>query len=175
LDETEPGEERKAVTRKPLAPHTPLLPPPSNEYDLETFETERTAAEISQEYIDQGQIVIHEDEYVGAIQGPNYHSTGLFAPIQHKGHDINRRVLRYFRAGQEERYTTNEIVLPRLPEPTESSDLVQHENNVTDDPPAPEVLALEAPDADLDFDIENDFQLQLGPKIDDDETLAGRF
>lgn len=174
LDDMEPGDRRPPVMRKALIPHTEPSPSLSQNQDVEP-DSERTAAEIAREFIAKGQILIHKDEYIGAIQGPDYASTNLFAPADHKHNDPTRRVRRAFRKEQAERYQNRSLDLPRLQGGVCSSNTRQHASNMKQDL---DLTVLE-PSVGLDLVIvdDGDFTFELGPRfalLDLDEDEEGK-
>lgn len=133
--------ERKAdmntstFTRSPITPHTPL-PPPLVDEDDQDIPPEQTGPEIGKQFLDRQQIIIHPDEYIGAVQGPNYRQTGLFYnALQYrdeKGRDAEGWSQKELQERQYQRFQFKAIKLPRLPE-VESSSHFQHERNLAID------------------------------------------
>lgn len=125
-------EEKKLPTiRQPVTPHAPLPHPVVDEDDM-VVESEQTAKERAHDFLERGQIIIHEDEYVGAIQGPNYASTGFFCLEGHKARDISKRVISEWRREQKSRYNYKKIPISTLPK-ISSSDKHLHEANIVRD------------------------------------------
>jgi WD40 repeat protein len=86
LDECEETPPRRR--QQPIIPHyEPQRSTGNGDGDVAMLSPEPTAREMAQKYIDAGQIVIHPDPYVGAVQGENYMETGLFCRSLHQGDD----------------------------------------------------------------------------------------
>lgn len=162
LNETEPGEKPPLLIRKVLTPHSEPLPPSSSDQSMES-ENERTASEIARDFIERNQIIIHQDEYVGAIQGPNYASTGLFARQDHKNCDPEKRIRRKLREVSARRYQYKRQEFSELPQNSSCSNPLQHISNVAREL---DVSLLEGDnELDLNFVDEHDFKLDLSPSF----------
>lgn len=175
LGQVEPSEESPIALRKPITPHPPLQAPLIDDDDME-IPPEQTARQIGQEFLDRGQIVIHEDMWVGAVQGPHYASTGLFYNVEEYKDEFGQHSEGWSTQELEEkqqlRYNVETIKFPQLPYIQSSSRLL-HEKNVNLDLNlavlSPETYAqLRKERVDVDFQNENDFLLELGPILDID-------
>jgi WD40 repeat protein len=173
LGQAEPSEAIPIALRKPITPHPPLPAPLIDDDDME-IPPEQTAKEIGQEFLDRGQITIHEDEWIGAVQGPNYASTGLFYNVEEYKDELVQVSegwsTKELREKQLLRYNVEMIEFPRLPD-IQSSNLLLHEKNVNLDlnlaALSPETyVQLREERVDINFQSENDFLLELGPILD---------
>jgi len=112
---------------KVVIPH-PEPPPPEN-FDIQV---EQTGQELAQIFVEEGQLRVHQDRGIGAIQGPNYLETGLFHLEAHEEYDGSKPLLPEWQAKQQSELLgqRDDIRLPRLPH-VESSDLTAHEENLS--------------------------------------------
>ncbi|ELR02737.1 hypothetical protein VC83_00826 [Pseudogymnoascus destructans] len=110
LDEDEEFPARRR--QQPIIPHYEA--PRSADYgggDLVEPSPEPTAREMAQRYVDAGQVIIHPDPYVGAVQGENYVGTGLFCRQLHQGGDPHAEPLEEVVMQQNKRYKGKQLVL----------------------------------------------------------------
>jgi hypothetical protein len=180
LRQNESAEESSMAIRRPIKPHSPLPAPLIDDDDME-IPPEQTAKEIAQEFLDRCQVTIHEDEWVGAVQGPNYASTGLFYDAnkykdEYKEDSIGWS-MKELKGEQQLRYNVERFKCPRLPD-IQSSSRFQHEKNLTLDlnftALLPETLVqLRKARVDLNFQDENDFLFEPGPRLDVEELEEG--
>lgn len=180
LGQIEPLEESPIAIRKPITPHPPLLAPLIDDDDME-IPPEQTAREIAQEFLDRGQITIHEDEWVGAVQGPNYAGTYLFYDANkykdERGKDSIGWSRKELEHQQHLRYNHERIRVPRLPDIHSSSRLL-HEKNLCLDLDLGALLPetyvqLRQARVDLNFQDENDFLLEPSLRFGFNETKEG--
>jgi len=173
LGQAEPSEESPLAIRKPITPHPPLPAPLIDDDDME-IPPEQTAREIAQEFLDRQQIIIHEDEWIGAVQGPNYASTGLFYD-GNKYKDEYREdsigwSIEELGEKQQLRHNVERTRFPQLPDIQSSSRFLHEKNLCLDLDPAvllPETyVQLREARVDLNFQDENDFLFELGPRLD---------
>lgn len=167
-----PCEERLLTIRRPITPHPPLPVPLIDDDDLE-IPPEPTAQERAQQYLDREQITIHKDKYIGAIQGPNYASTGLFYDVE-KYKDMNGEDSAGWSAKelwekQQQRYRISGIQLSRLPS-IQSSSRFLHQKNVALDLdvailPLKTLAELREEQVDFCFQDENYFLFEPGPRL----------
>jgi hypothetical protein len=179
LGQAEPSEEIPFAIRKPITPHPPLPAPLIDDDDME-IPPEQTAKEIAQEFLDRQQITIHEDEWIGAVQGPNYASTGLFYQ-ENKYKDKYRKdsigwSMEELREKQQLRHNVERIRRPQLPN-IKSSNPFLHQKNLCLDLDLAALLPetyvqLREARVDLNFQDENDFFFEPGPRLDI-EQLGG--
>lgn len=159
-DETSAGE----PLRRPITQHNPPpLDDKNGHLQSSPDRVEQTAREITQEYLAQGQIVLHPDPYVGAIQGPAYFTTNLFCSDAHKHSDPAKKALRSIRAEQKSRYHYDQLILPRLPQLIPSSSPHLHEWNTQldlDFNSLPLVTQEEMLRDGLYFDFDDEFDLE---------------
>lgn len=156
-----------AFTR-PITPHAPL-PPPLVDEDDQDIPPEQTGPEIGLQFLNRQQIIIHPDEYIGAVQGPNYQQTGLFYnALQYKdekGQDAEGWSKKELQERQEQRFQFKAIKLPCLPKVASSSHF-QHERNLALDLnlatlPRKTITQLQNDGVDLGF---QDEQLEIGQR-----------
>jgi hypothetical protein len=174
---TESPEESPMAIRRPITPHAPLPAPLIDDDDME-IPPEQTARERAQEFLNRRQIKIHEDEWVGAVQGPNYASTGLFYRVdKYKdefGQDSEGWSIQDLKEKQQLRYSIQKIKFPQLPDVQSSSRLLHEKNLLLDlDLGAllPETyVQLREARVDLNFQDENDFLLEPCPRLDVNEV-----
>ncbi len=180
LDQVESSEEISVALRRPITPHAPLPAPLIDDDDME-IPPEQTAREIAQEFLDRQQLVVEEDEYVGAVQGPNYASIGLFYNVEEYkdefGRDSEGWSIRELRERQQQRYNIESIKLPRLPD-IQSSNQLLHERNLILDLDVSALLPetyveLREAQVDLNFQDENEYLFELGPVLDIDDIREG--
>ncbi|GAP87947.1 putative WD repeat domain-containing protein [Rosellinia necatrix] len=82
------GNNQLSVRRlRPFVPHSDLPPPGA------TTEQDDVAQEMAREYLKTGQLVLHPDPTVGAVQGANYATTSLFLAEEHINGDPNEPLL----------------------------------------------------------------------------------
>lgn len=153
---------------KVIIPHPEPPPPAGLGLDVEE---EMTSQDMAQYYIDEGQLAMHPDPAIGAIQGPNYAETLLFRKEAHENDDPALPLLpgyqvkqRYQSQSQEER-----LKLPSLRE-VASSDQSLHERNMSLDfnfsglsLSTQEELVRDG--VDLDFEPAQDFNIELLPRF----------
>jgi hypothetical protein len=177
IGKDELSEERLPAIRRPIRPHAPLPPPLIDDDDVE-IPPELTAQERAQQFLDCKQIVLHDDGYVGAVQGPNYINTGLFYDVEkykdENGKDDIGWSKKELREKQERRYDIDRIRLSRLPE-VQSSSRHLHRKNITLDIdvatlPFETLARLKEEQVDLSFSDEYDFVFEPGPRLDVDKA-----
>lgn len=93
-----------------IIPH-PEVPPPGddNSAALATAAAAETATsellypgqERAREYLRNGELVLHPDLGIGAVQGPNYAQTGLFRAEAHAGGDPSQPLVAAFEVQQQ--------------------------------------------------------------------------
>lgn len=176
MGQAEPLEESPMAIRKPITPHPPLPAPLIDDDDME-IPPEQTAREIGREFLDRGQITIHGDEWVGAVQGSNYASTGLFYDANKYKDEFREDSIGWsmeeLREKQQLRYNVERIRFPRLPDIQSSSRLLHEKNLCLDLNLAallPEIhVQLREARVDLNFQDENFFLFEPGPRLDIEE------
>jgi hypothetical protein len=169
-----------ARSRKPIKPHSPL-PAPLIDDDEMDIAPPQTGKESAQQFIDRQELVIHDDEYVGAVQGPNYRSTGLFYDAE-LYQDENGRYsegwsAQELLAKQQRRLERQSIILDRLPV-VRSSSHVFHQRNIKLDfdvrtLPVETIQQLWDARAELDTDDDFEFNYDFGPRIGVDDKENG--
>lgn len=65
-------------------------------------EIEATAEAMAQLYLNEGQLTVHPDRVIGAIQGPNYAETRLFMVEAHQDRDPTQSLVPEWQATQQE-------------------------------------------------------------------------
>jgi hypothetical protein len=167
-------EEVTTSLRRPITPHHPLSPPLIDEDDQE-IDPPQTAQERARQFLDRRQITICEDEYIGAVQGPNYASTGLYYnPDKFRDengeHSIGWSMSELIQK-QQIRFHPGCIKLTRIPEMDSSSRLV-HERNLALDLdtamlPAEIIRELKSAGVDLGFEDVHEFDFELEVRMDE--------
>ncbi|PHH80394.1 hypothetical protein CDD83_3764 [Cordyceps sp. RAO-2017] len=104
---TLPGTNRRIRRPKPFIPHPEPPPPPGNgEADADESDAEGDSELVSayarRRYLDSGQLVLHRNPVVGAVQGPAYASTGLFRREAHLGEEPTAPLLTEYERLQRE-------------------------------------------------------------------------
>ena len=94
------GGRQQAIRRpRPFIPH-PEVPPPATAA-LASPSPVISGREIAAEYLRNGELVLHPDEAIGAVQGPNYAQTGLFRAEAHIFKDVTQPLTATFTAKQQ--------------------------------------------------------------------------
>jgi hypothetical protein len=114
---------------KVLIPHPE--PPPPIGFDLGA-DVEQTGKELAQTYVEEGMIKLHEDPAIGAVQGVNYHETGLFLTEAHENRDGTAPLLPSWQSKQQfeiqrQKIETRIPTLPRI----KSSHPATHKKNMS--------------------------------------------
>ncbi|OBT68116.1 hypothetical protein VE03_01463 [Pseudogymnoascus sp. 23342-1-I1] len=129
--------------------------------DLVELSMEPTAREMAQRYVDAGQVVIHPDPYIGAVQGNNYMDTGLFCGQLHQGGDPHAEPLDEVFRHQRERYRGKQLVISTTRDIEPCRGPRHRENYLMD--LRPEQLDPQTTDElDFGFDDENDYDYEPG-------------
>lgn len=155
LEEETPDTCNKAGPKRPkvIRPHPEPPPPKYSEADAAPEGPEKTGQELAGEFLREGQLSLHPDPGIGAVQGPNYAETNYFRLEAHEESDASKPLLPEFQAVQ--RYETSQdnlcTELPRLLV-MQCSDLKLHSRNVALD----SVLAEEGVDFDWDYKLASD-------------------
>ncbi|KFY85253.1 hypothetical protein V500_08577 [Pseudogymnoascus sp. VKM F-4518 (FW-2643)] len=150
--------------------------------DLVEPSPEPTAREMAQRYLDAGQVVVHPDPYVGAVQGENYMQTGLFCRQLHQGGDPDSEPLEEVLRQQEKRYKGKSLAISTTRD-IEPCVEPQHEKNCMLDLQLeqlhPEtIVELAASGADFSFDDEHEYDYEPDMGVseeagdDDEDELA---
>jgi len=164
LEDTE--EDRpKFRHRQPIIPHYEPSRPVVDE-DCMELDAELTAAELAQKYVDAGQIVLHPDRYVGAIQGPNYSNTGLICRSLRK--DDNSSCLDEMLHEQRQRYKVKTLAIPTLGG-VEAASGGKHKQNWSKDLHCSDLTAQTARELEedrmLDFGFEDENHFDYEPDV----------
>ncbi|OBT71274.1 hypothetical protein VF21_09617 [Pseudogymnoascus sp. 05NY08] len=162
------GEDEEFPPRRrqqPIIPHYEALRSADNGGgDLVEPSPEPTAREKAQRYVDAGQVVIHPDPYVGAVQGANYMDTGLFCRQLHEQGDPHSEPLEEVVRQQQKRYRRKQLVLSTTRDVSPCPELEHRKNYALDLHPgqlSPQTaLELEASRVDFAFEDENDFDYE---------------
>lgn len=171
------GRSRTLLARKPkiLIAHEEPPPPPDYEVDEDEDDDEDealVAKTISNHLLAEGQLQLHPDPAVGAVQGPNYLDTLWFCKEAHEQEDPSLPLLHEY-AVQQRDYShfqgrIDHLEVPRLPE-LSTSDRTLHERNMELDLDISR-LTLETQKelvrdrADLDFEPDQGFEVELTPR-----------
>ena len=162
---------------KVIVPH-PEPPSPAS-FQLDVENEEMTAYDMAQYYLDEGQLQMHPDPAIGAVQGPNYTETLLFLKEAHENDDPTLPLLPEYQSKQQYQIQSQErrLKLPCLPE-VASSDRTLHEKNLSLDLDisrlslaTQEELARDG--VDLDFWPAVDFNFELSPRFSAFKTHKG--
>lgn len=106
---TLPGSNRRVRRPTAFLPHPEPPPPPAQttsdgpdvmQIDGEVGAQDSIAAHARRAYLDSGQLILHRNPVVGAVQGPEYASTGLFRRDAHVDEDPARPLLTEFERAQ---------------------------------------------------------------------------
>lgn len=152
---------------KVLIPHPEPLPPSEFEHGME--EKEQTAHAMAEAYIESGQLIVHPDRGIGAIQGPNYADTLLYRFEAHEDFDGTKPLRPEWGSRQQCHLHshTSQLQLPRLSK-VASSNFELHKTNKTLDldvsslsTPVRESFAKDG--IDLDFEQHHKFDLEPAP------------
>jgi hypothetical protein len=123
-------DEERAMIRQPITPHNGSGASISVANDMRTVEVSETctAKDFSNVFVDNRQIILHPDPYIGAIQGPNYESTNLYCPELHQFENVSGPLIPEIQALQNSRYCQQQIKLSRLPKAEPCSEELHLEN-----------------------------------------------
>jgi hypothetical protein len=148
-------------------------PPPPAEFGLDDEDEDEgiTARDLARQYLEEGQLKMHPDPAIGAVQGPNYMETSFFLKEAHENNDPTLPLLPEYQVKQRYQIQSQEerLELPCLPEVT-SSDRSLHEKNMSLDLDFSR-LALSTQEelvrdgVDLDFEPAHDFDFELCPRF----------
>lgn len=100
---TIPGVDRRLRRPTPFIPHPEPEPPerhPENPEHVYDDDDLHIADLVKRTYLDTRQIVIDPNPTIGAVQGPEYASTGLFRREAHMNEDPAGHLLSYFERNQ---------------------------------------------------------------------------
>jgi WD40 repeat protein len=152
--------------RQPIIPHYEASRSTANE-DFVELSPEPTAKEMAQKFIDAGQIVIHPDPYVGAVQGENYTDTALFCRSLHKNGDPLLGPLEEAVNQQKKRYQPKSLIIPTAHDVWPCPRL-QHEKNYSKDLQPGQldlqtVIQLEEDGVDFNFNDDNGYEYDADP------------
>jgi hypothetical protein len=159
------------LVKKPkvIIPHPEPPPPPGFGIHIEGGKA--TAQEMAKFYVIEGQLQIHPNRAVGAIQGPNYAETRLFRREAHENNDPNQPLISQYKAKQryEIQSQVNWLKLSFLPKVI-SSDPLLHERNLKLDLDFSRLSLstqkeLKQDGVDLDFEPAEGFDYELLPSL----------
>lgn len=115
---TIPGVNRRLRRPTPFIPHPEPEPPyqdPALSNDMIDDDDDMHIADlVKRMYLDTQQLVIHPNPTIGAIQGPNYASTGLFRREAHLGEDPANHLLIPFERARDQRLAASRGHVVRL-------------------------------------------------------------
>lgn len=101
---TIPGVDRRLRRPTPFIPHPEPEPPyrnPDNPSNIDDDEDDMHIADlVKRTYLDTKQLIIDPNPTIGAVQGPEYDSTGLFRREAHLNEDPAGHLLSYFERNQ---------------------------------------------------------------------------
>ncbi|PTB63822.1 WD40 repeat-like protein [Trichoderma citrinoviride] len=121
-----PGVDRRLRRPTPFIPHPEPEPPYHDPAELNSMVVDHDddmhiADLVRRMYLDTQQIVIHPNPTIGAVQGPNYASTGLFRHEAHLAEDPANPLLIPFERARDQRLAASRgqdaIRLRRLRDP----------------------------------------------------------
>jgi hypothetical protein len=84
---------------KTIVPHPE--PPAPEGPEMKVEEIELTGPDIARVFLEEGQLALHPDRKIGAIQGPNYHETQLYRSEAHEYQDETEALLPEWQARQQ--------------------------------------------------------------------------
>ncbi len=138
---------------------------------METDVADLTAHDMARVFLEEGQLTLHRDRKIGAVQGPNYHETQLYRREAHEENDGAKPLLPTWQAQQQYGLHGHKSALKvsSLPLIT-SSDLMAHADNVSLDFDFSRLALstqeeLERDRVDLDFDYEHKFEYEQLPRL----------
>ncbi|OBT87529.1 hypothetical protein VE02_03766 [Pseudogymnoascus sp. 03VT05] len=125
---------------------------------------EPTAREMAQRFVGAGQVVLHPDPYVGAVQGEKYTDTGLFCRQLHEGGDPHSEPLEEVVMQQKRRYQGKQLIISTTRD-VEPCPEAEHQKNYALDLHVGQLslqttLELEASRVDFAFEDENHFDYE---------------
>ncbi|KAI5457977.1 hypothetical protein BGZ63DRAFT_54274 [Mariannaea sp. PMI_226] len=134
-----PGTARQVRRPQPLIPH-PEPPMPTPDPDVDSDDGEESSdsdieAYTRRKYLDQRKLVISGNPVIGAVQGPEYASTGLFRRDAHLNDDPTLPLLADFERHQQESQLAScgsrrrNIRRAKIPAPPDQRQLAMHINN----------------------------------------------
>jgi hypothetical protein len=161
-----------SLARRPkvVIPHPEPLPPGALENRHGIFEEKPTAQSMARAYLEEGQLTLHKDRGIGAIQGPSYNETILYRLEAHEGDDGTRPLRPEWQKKQQfelHRQIRN-LWLPRL-QHIDSSDASHHATNQELDLYISRLSLstreeLRREGVDLDDEFDHMFEFEQGPK-----------
>lgn len=167
LDEFEDSPSRRR--QQPIIPHYEASRSAANgdgsgNGDLVVPSPEPTAREMAQRYVDAGQVIIHPDPYIGAVQGENYVDTGLFCRQLHEGGDPYSKPLEDVERQQQKRYEGKRLIISTTRD-IEPCLEPQHQKNYMMDLQTEQLhpataVELEQSGVDFSFDDENEYDYE---------------
>lgn len=164
------GSQNPIKRPKVVIPHPEPAPPGEPESGMD--EQEQTAHSMAQAYIERGELILHPDHGIGAIQGPNYADTLLYRFEAHEDDDGTKPLRPEWITRQQYHLhnQASQIQVPRLPA-IKSSDLELHNTNMALDfdvsrlqQPVRESLVEDG--VDLNFEEHHQFDLELTPRYE---------
>jgi WD40 repeat protein len=161
----------KSLSREQIIPHSPV-PPPTAFETTEELVSDQSGIAIARCFIEKFQLAVSSDEYIGAVQGPDYNETRLYYDrtkyVDGNGNDTEGWSLQELDAKRRERYEVHGINLPTLPE-VGSSNNALHMANLARDVEhtlTPGTMGqLQHEGIDFDFEPDHDFDFELGPVV----------
>ncbi|KAH8593290.1 hypothetical protein B0O99DRAFT_547507 [Bisporella sp. PMI_857] len=141
---------------KVIIPHHEISPPLQTDIGVKI---EQTADELARTYIEEGQIRLHPDRRIGAIQGPNYAELKLYRLEEHENNDGSMPLRPTVQARQQfEILNDPETRILRLPN-MRSSNKQQHEENLKKDSQLlPKIPVSLRHEVELDYEPEYEFE-----------------
>lgn len=90
-------QDRTTKIRRPIVPHSSVASTTgvTTDHDIPI-----SGVAIARDFLDQNQLVLTQDPYIGVVQGPDYAATGLFRADLHKNSDPTRKWRRAVREQQ---------------------------------------------------------------------------
>jgi len=149
----------RKVPPRVIIPHREPTPP----IDEVKRTTGETANEMGRVFLEEGQLRIHPDRRVGAVQGPNYAETMLYRFDAHEDNDCTRPLLPSIQNCQQyEIVQRHTLHLPSLPLVSSSSQKRHARNVKLDlDLSVAEQQRLEGDGIDLNFEPNSDFKYEM--------------
>ncbi|KAL7950921.1 hypothetical protein V8C42DRAFT_307933 [Trichoderma barbatum] len=132
-----PGVDRPLRRPTPFIPHPEPEPPyrdPDHPNIINDDDDMHIADLVKRSYLDTKQLVINPNPTIGAVQGPEYASTGLFRREAHLNQDPAGYLLSYFERNQRQSIAASRGVLARsvrrLRDPGEPDASLQHRHTI---------------------------------------------
>ncbi|KAH9908060.1 hypothetical protein F4778DRAFT_720164 [Xylariomycetidae sp. FL2044] len=170
------GGKQQAIRRpRPFIPHAEIPPPADSDSTQPNLETGQTRAK---DFLSKGELILHPDITIGAVQGEKYAQTNLFRAEAHVNGDINEPLVDEFQIKQQfnqrQKPNARQIQEQREIRMDESLHMLQSINISADMALGPEVRAeLAEEGAEIEFSpLDFDYESSPEDLEDDDDDDA---